>query len=231
MTDIELAQRLERLERDNRRPGWFAIVASILVVALVGAGFYVARRNAIQPSSDVVRARKFEVLDKDGKVSGIISAVAPLSGGWLGVISELPSAHAARSGFRPGPSSGLYFSDGSGKVRATMIFPSGDGDAASLNIGGKSNGGLSFLSLDYTSEGGPEIGLDRSGPQLPKEGGVAFHVGSDGEPVVVLYDGQGFTMKLGSAETRDTATGQTQSSSAASILMFNKKGNLIWRAP
>lgn len=59
MTDSELMQRLEKLERDNRRLK--ALALSTLALAAALGGIYAA-----QPASRTVRAREFEVVDDTG---------------------------------------------------------------------------------------------------------------------------------------------------------------------
>jgi hypothetical protein len=58
-------------------------------------------------------------------------------------------------------------------------------------------------------------------------------VNSSGAPQVELSDPQGFTMDLGSTGTINAKTGETQRTSAASIVMFgnDKRHHVIWRAP
>jgi hypothetical protein len=58
-------------------------------------------------------------------------------------------------------------------------------------------------------------------------------VNSSGAPQVELSDPQGFRMDLGSTGTINLKTGETQRTSAASIVMFgnDKEHHVIWRAP
>jgi hypothetical protein len=52
-------------------------------------------------------------------------------------------------------------------------------------------------------------------------------------PLISLLDSQGFHMDLGATETVTEQTGQTQNTSADSIVMFgnDQKGHVIWQAP
>ena len=52
-------------------------------------------------------------------------------------------------------------------------------------------------------------------------------------PRISLSDTRGFRLDLGSTDTETSETGQTQHTSAASIIMFgnDKKHHAIWRAP
>lgn len=64
-------------------------------------------------------------------------------------------------------------------------------------------------------------------------GGVDLGVSLSDEPQISLFDAQGFTMDLGSTNTVTQKTGETQQTSAASIIMFGngKKHLVIWQAP
>lgn len=76
-------------------------------------------------------------------------------------------------------------------------------------------------------EGGPRIGLfDAQGKPRAAMGEAA-----DGSPVVHSQDSRGFAMDLGSTGTVNIMTGQTQQTSAASIIMFGKDHHVIWQAP
>jgi hypothetical protein len=54
-----------------------------------------------------------------------------------------------------------------------------------------------------------------------------------GTPSVTLRDAQGFGLDLGSTSTQTLATGETQKTSAASIVMFgnDKERKVVWQAP
>jgi hypothetical protein len=61
MAEKELVERLEKLERDNRRLKGFAVAALILAAAL-GAIY------ATRPVPDVIKAHEFDVVDRAGNV-------------------------------------------------------------------------------------------------------------------------------------------------------------------
>ena len=58
-------------------------------------------------------------------------------------------------------------------------------------------------------------------------------VDPSGKPWLTLVDPQGFRMDLGDAQTVIPTTGETQQTSAASIVMFgnDEKHHVIWKAP
>jgi hypothetical protein len=56
-------------------------------------------------------------------------------------------------------------------------------------------------------------------------------LGPSGDPGIELGDAKGFEMDLGNANTITPTTGQTQQTSAASIVMFSTNKKVIWQAP
>lgn len=74
---------------------------------------------------------------------------------------------------------------------------------------------------------GAYLGRLENGPS------AGMGVSPSGEPSLTLHDTQGYRMDLGSTRTVIPATGQTQQTSADSIVMFgnDKKHHVIWQAP
>jgi hypothetical protein len=114
--------------------------------------------------------------------------------------------------------------DDSGKVRVSMGIALGEPSVALSDAQGKwraemgigPSGGPSICFTDAEGEPRASMGTSRSGA-----------------PEIWLSDGQGFEMDLGSTKTRTPRTGQTQQTSAASIVMFrnDKEHHVIWQAP
>jgi hypothetical protein len=50
-------------------------------------------------------------------------------------------------------------------------------------------------------------------------------------PTIRMTDAQGFSAVLGETELQTTHTGETQKTSAASLVLFDKDKNVIWKAP
>lgn len=50
-------------------------------------------------------------------------------------------------------------------------------------------------------------------------------------PNLRLSDDEGFETSIGSTDLVTPATGETHKTSAASLVMFDKEKNVIWRAP
>lgn len=168
MTESEIADRLERLERDNRRLKGFAL--GVLVLAAALGGIY-----AKQPAPNRILAHEFDVTDSSGKVR-VILGVDPTG-------------------------EGLALLGADGEVGAEMtLYPSGN----------------KLIALNDAQD-------------QPR---VAMWVDS-GEPQISLRDARGFSMDLGSTGTVSARTGETQQTSAASIVMFgnDKDHRVIWQAP
>jgi hypothetical protein len=185
-------ERLNRLERHNRRLKQAALAAFVLATAL-------ATIYATQPVPQKITAHEFDVVDNSGRVRV-----------GMGMLSGVPV---------------ITLSDMQGKGRAEMtLIPSGVPIIALSDAQGKTR---AQMNLGFSGE--PFIALSDAQGDIR----VGMSVSSSGEPKIVLGDAQGFEMKLGSTQTVTPPTGETQQSSAASIVMFgnDEKHHVIWRAP
>jgi hypothetical protein len=50
-------------------------------------------------------------------------------------------------------------------------------------------------------------------------------------PTIRMSDAKGFAAVLGETELQTTPTGETQKTSAASLILFDKNKGVIWKAP
>jgi hypothetical protein len=80
-------------------------------------------------------------------------------------------------------------------------------------------GRSALLANDHLSFGDPQNNFP-----------VVLYAGKDG-PFFNLQDAQGFNVQLGVSRTITKTTGKRLTSSAASLRMFNDKGDLLWSAP
>jgi hypothetical protein len=186
MTDTDLAKRLEKLERDNRRMKR----AGIAILALIAGLMAVA---ATRPVPQKITAHEFDVLDSSGKVGITIG-------------SRIVNVLDAHSGLPR-----LAIGNVSPGVVGVWLFE-----------------GHGSRQVELPGNGGPDISIfDTQGRPREKIGLVG------GEPRITLDDTQGFRMDLGSTSTMTFATGTSQYTSAASIIMFGngKKHQVIWQAP
>ena len=127
-------------------------------------------------------------------------------------------------GVRDGASN-ITLSDSQGKPGVVMAALSSGASGISLS----DSQGKAGVAMTVSPSGEPSVGLSDSQGN-PR---VFMVVLPSGEPDITLQDAQGFSMDLGSTNTVTLTTGQTQKTSAASIVMFgnDKKHHVIWQAP
>jgi len=95
-------------------------------------------------------------------------------------------------------------------------------DASNLHFYGSRKGGLN-LSVDSGEPAIALVGADGNG-------GVGIAFGEEG-PRFTLEDRKGFSTVVGAAPLNTLAKGETDHSSAASVMLLNKDKKVIWRAP
>lgn len=122
--------------------------------------------------------------------------------------------------------------DSSGKVRARMDVKSGDPMLILYDGQGQVRVelGMGFRESGRTlRETNPGISFsDARGSEL-----LGMGLSSGGSSWIILGDEQGYSMNLGATHTMNRTTGETQETSAASIVMFGngRDHHVIWRAP
>ena len=240
MAEADLIERLEKLERDNRRLKWLALLPLVLIAAL-GAIY------ATRPVPQKITAHEFDVVNAADAVRVAIAA---------GTLSFLDS--------KGKPGLVLSANDYGSSVSLADAF----GQSMKLYVGGNSKWGMSELDL-VGNKGAITIGtlftpsiqlrdearvnrveLGIGGPvAVPQALGVP-EIGSGGylglwdandklrlfaddSPRIELADSNGYMASLGRTELVAATTGETSKTSAASIVMFgsDKKHHVIWQAP
>ena len=74
---------------------------------------------------------------------------------------------------------------------------------------------------------GPTIALDNASGKL----GISLSLLSD-EPALMLGDARGVPRAiLGNSELEDSKTGANENTGPSSLVLFDKKGKVIWRMP
>jgi hypothetical protein len=206
MTEIELARRLEKLERDNRRLKGIGIAALVLAAALGAIA-------ATSPVPEKITAHEFEVVDGNGRTRAILEAVNP-SGTTLTFLDSIGRKRVILAG-------------GTGRVGNTYGYLELGEDAATEQYVLTTAGGHGGVTL---SDGGLMM---QAYPLSEGNGSVLLQGPGAGGPTLELTDSKGFTMDIGTAGTETPHTGATQQTSAASIIMFgnDKNHRVIWRAP
>lgn len=182
MNDIELAQRLERLERDNRRLKRFGAAALVLAAAL---GLMAATR----PVPQKITAHEFDVVDGAGRVRIVMKV--------------------HEDSFEKGEAD-ITLSDGRGvsrvSITASRLGLGEIGLPGSKGLGGVTIEGPPSQQardmLSHVVRGFPAGGIYLSGvkslqdigkPGIPLMGGpgIALTVSPKGSPKITLADGKG----------------------------------------
>jgi hypothetical protein len=201
-------ERLARVEKQNRWlvGGGLALVLSCASVLL----------TAQKPVPQTIESQGFVLKDAAGQVR-----------------AEL---HMTGSG----PELRLCDSQGRGKSN-TLALIGADENGPSLDLFTK-EGGLAGLSIDKR---GPSLSLvkvrggtlfaevDEDGSSLDLSGlGASTYaaVNKDG-PNLSLKNSEGFNTSIGSQQLVIQTTGEKRQKSAASIYLFDPKGNTLWSAP
>lgn len=152
MLESELAERLKKIERDNRRLKAFGLVTLILAVALGGISY------AVQPVSENITAHGFEVVDSSGK-RRIVMRVLPSGepGIWL---SDAQGNTRVEIGPLPWGQPGIWLTDAQGKSRVEIgAVPWGEPSISLSDAQGKSR-----VDIITSEPRGPSIRLiDRQG--------------------------------------------------------------------
>lgn len=117
--------------------------------------------------------------------------------------------------------------DSSGTLRGTMGFVSKLEVAPVIYLYDAQ--GKTRVNIGVFPSGSPSIAL--YGARQSEHASMAVYRSGGGS--IELTDAHGFGMELGSTSTTAPATGATQQTSAASIVMFgnDKAHHVIWRAP
>ena len=156
------------------------------------------------------RLEKLEKENRDLKLAGVLALLFVVMVVVLGVIVErmkVPETVVARS---------FVLQDETGRVRATL----GIEGTAGLRL--FRSGGEEGAALQLSETGGD---LQIRGPR-----GSAISISAD-EPRLRMIDSQGFRAILGETEIVTPETGQSAHTSAASLILFDKDGRGIWKAP
>lgn len=188
-----LTERVEKLERQNRRVKQAGAAVLILAAALVLMGQ--------APATRTVEASEFVLKDAEGKVLGRFGA------------------------FFGEP--GLHLYDSNGKPRATLqVF----NDQAGLSL---FNSNLQIGARLQVFNDGAHLAMGNSNSQME----ARLRMFNDGAGLVndgaglELSDREGFRTTIGNTELVTPRTGETHQTSAASVVLFDKDKNVLWKAP
>jgi hypothetical protein len=198
-----LGTRVEKLEKQNRR-----IKALCLSLVLLPMLAMVACQSR---SSDVLDTQKIVLRDKGGKARIEIAMSYDVTPNGNPVIRLLDENGKQRTVIGAGVLS-VSGAKQSGVVLLddNLQFTNGNGDVTARLGSFGSNGGSLWL--------------------FAKEFGASILVNSE-TPVIELGDAKGFRADLGSNDLVNTRTGTQQKTSAASLVLVDKEGKVLWSAP
>jgi hypothetical protein len=238
-----ILRRIEILEKENTR-----LKRLPLTVLLFGLGGLVLM-GATNGTPTVLSARKFVLVDSQGRARLEIATPASLGTPAVGLRPDDPGIWISDEKGNDRAiivSDGLSFQDDLGEKRLDMgVNPSGEPTIRLSDAQRRLRlamtvlaGGLPAVSL-YGVGTSPrmDIAVDRSGlPGIDFVGPnekprMTIGIIPSGEPHIHLLDSQGFRMVLGTTNTVTPATGATQRTSAASLVMFSKDNKVLWSAP
>ena len=219
MSEAEIIKRLERLERENRRLKGLGLAALVLATAL--GGIYAAR-----PVPQKIIAHEFDVIDASGTARAKMG-VGPSGLSYVEAIGV--KGQAASMIADPSSVTEVMLTNKKGIALANMTldplggprFELNDSEGATralMNVEPSGRSGIAFFDEQ----------ADRGGRNQER---LQMTASPSGSPTIHLSDTQGFSMMLGSGGTENAATGETERTSAASIIMSGKDQRVIWRAP
>jgi hypothetical protein len=204
-----IEERLEKLERQNRRMKLAGLGAMVI------AGAFVLMGQASGPRTPPeVRAKSFVLVDANGETRARLYMSASGKGPELDLLDAKGNERLTLDG------PGLTLYDVNGKLRAVLAAGS-NGTALQLDdANGKVRAHLGVLS--------DEPGLDLNGADGKSSAWLLAL--SDG-PILDLNDASGFETDIGVTGLVTPATGETHKTSAASIVLFGKDRKVLWSAP
>ncbi len=179
-----------------RAARWAVLVAAVSLVVAVAAVAYAAGKAKAVPVAQVVRARRFELVDERGRVRAELA----FSSGW---------------------GDGLILRDVTGKV------------TAKLSLGGSGAGSLFMQSADSGGRGGMTVVapgfVSLVGGQPAK--GIDLAGGSVTLSEIVPGEGPKSRAVLGEVALEGVRSGDVEQRSLSSLVLFDKEGKVLWRAP
>lgn len=204
MTDEKIVERLQNLERDNRRLKVIALTALLLPGALLLVGGTRGSRT--------ITANKFVLQDSRGQTRAVLQ-----SNSMATTLTYLDVTGRKR----------MVLAGGTGPVGNSYAYLQLGEDAATEEPPLTTKSGHGGTTL---SDGGLFMGVI---PHSKKYGSVYLEGPDTGGPALELTDSKGYTTEVGVTDVLLPVTGQRQTTSAASIVMSgnDKARHVIWRAP
>jgi hypothetical protein len=177
-----LADRIMRLERENRQLKWFGTASILGIVILVGIGAAWGQAR-VAPAEKVIRAESFIAVDKDGK--GVIGIGANIKEKTRGAIEFLDQTGKTKMtlGLDEEDAPFIVLTGRDGRDQLTLEVQPGKGMAISLKDTKQDSG----LLLGTSPEGVAACGFMGQGGKLLMDLGV----NPDGSSRLIIRDMDG----------------------------------------
>lgn len=224
---MNIEERIERLERQNRRlrNGLGVVVIAAITVGLVGF-------TAQQGIPDVVRARQFVVVDSRGDL-----------------LASFHSLNEKEPRLSFWDSAFLKKNPGGDRIREWAFFGV-DHDGKTLSLRMNHQNGKSAVIVTTSEEGGAGLILT----DAKSSGMIAMRAATDGQRIsltgsskrairltngqlshltyISLSDENGIDRAvLGATSLTTTRTGTVEKRAPSSLILFDKDGKVLWKAP
>lgn len=194
-----------------------------LVGGMVSSQFFVGQPVFAEkkPAHEkVIRAESFELVDKDGKMRGTLK-LGELQGAMLHLLNQKGVATFKLEALSRGAI--LVISDEDGE-RLVGCFA--DGTGGGIGISGKDGKNRCLLFVDEDDKPSLTFWDNNMAERLLVE------TESDGSPRLALKDkGEKLRAVLGTTQLKDKRTGNTETREPSSLVLFDEKGNVVWKAP
>ncbi|OFV94413.1 MAG: hypothetical protein A3H28_09725 [Acidobacteria bacterium RIFCSPLOWO2_02_FULL_61_28] len=218
--------RLEKLEKQNRRFKQIGAVALIIVGSVVLMGQ--------APPPRTVEANEFTLRDGSGRVRGQLSMTN--SGPALSLYDQNGHVRTMLDVLASGP--GLSLLDANGKIRAALVVEANGPGLALVDGNGKKRAMVNLVAegpgiylFDDAEKGRVALYLLAGEPKLSLRDRNERVRTSLAGATLGLEDEEGFQTTIGSTELITPRTGETHKTSAASLVLLDKDKKVLWKAP
>jgi len=196
---------------------WAALGVVVCLVVTVAAVAYAAGQAKAVPVAEVVRARRFELVDADGKERAVLRIAA--EGTPMLVLWDNNGKVSAGLGLGPDGSPNLALVDANGKGSVLL-------SSSSLVL---FDGNRRYrVTLGLTSNNAPSLSFwGEKG-----EARAVLSLNPDSGPSLELYDEKGKSRAaLGATDLEAARTGTVEKRPESSLVLFDKEGKVLWQAP
>ncbi len=210
-----LTQRLDWLERENRR---LKLAGAVLVISLAAVG--VMGQVSPKAAPKVIEAERFVLRDTSGKPRATLVVAADGTSG-LSLYDQNGKGRLRLYVATSGPS--LALADPNDRLRAQLnVDADGSPHLVLFDQGEKPRGGLGLHT-----DGSPILTL------LDQNGKVRAGLGAatSGPSLFLNDENEKYRAVLGHAALKTTAAGTMEQRPASSLMLLDKDGKVIWKAP